>query len=298
AMLALCPGKTKSARMSDSGCRTNRREVMRGWGRTSAGEAMKDLVGEFQARKADGRKIAALTAYDYPTARLVDEAGADLILVGDSLGMVVLGYPDTTQVTLADMIRHTGAVGRGVNSALVVTDLPIDTYRTPDEAVANARQLIAAGAQAVKLEGGAAVAPQIRALVDAGIPVLAHIGMLPQHIREEGGYKIKGRTAEEADAIRRDAAAVQEAGAFAVVMEIIIPGLTAEITPTLKIPTIGIGSGEGCDGQILVLHDMVGLYPWFKPKFAKQRADTAGAITTAVREYVADVHSDTGMTPP
>ncbi|MFM8809044.1 MAG: 3-methyl-2-oxobutanoate hydroxymethyltransferase [Chthoniobacterales bacterium] len=259
---------------------------------------MKDLVGEFQARKADGQKIAALTAYDYPTARLVDEAGADLILVGDSLGMVVLGYPDTTQVTLADMIRHTGAVGRGVKNALVITDLPIDTYRTPDEAVANARQLIAAGAQAVKLEGGAAVAPQIRALVDAGIPVLAHIGMLPQHIREEGGYKIKGRTAEEADAIRRDAAAVQEAGAFAVVMEIIIPGLTAEITPTLKIPTIGIGSGEGCDGQILVLHDMVGLYPWFKPKFAKQRADTAGAITAAVREYVADVHGDTGMTPP
>ncbi|MFM8719612.1 MAG: 3-methyl-2-oxobutanoate hydroxymethyltransferase, partial [Chthoniobacterales bacterium] len=197
---------------------------------------MKDLVGEFQARKADGQKIAALTAYDYPTARLVDEAGADLILVGDSLGMVVLGYPDTTQVTLADMTRHTGAVARGVKNALVVTDLPIDTYRTPDEAVANARQLIAAGAQAVKLEGGAAVAPQIRALVDAGIPVLAHIGMLPQHIREEGGYKIKGRTAEEADAIRRDAAAVQEAGAFAVVMEIIIPGLTAEITPTLKIP--------------------------------------------------------------
>ncbi|MFM8656918.1 MAG: 3-methyl-2-oxobutanoate hydroxymethyltransferase, partial [Chthoniobacterales bacterium] len=191
---------------------------------------MKDLVGEFQARKADGQKIAALTAYDYPTARLVDEAGADLILVGDSLGMVVLGYPDTTQVTLADMTRHTGAVARGVKNALVVTDLPIDTYRTPDEAVANARQLIAAGAQAVKLEGGAAVAPQIRALVDAGIPVLAHIGMLPQHIREEGGYKIKGRTAEEADAIRRDAAAVQEAGAFAVVMEIIIPGLTAEIT--------------------------------------------------------------------
>ncbi|MFM8459108.1 MAG: 3-methyl-2-oxobutanoate hydroxymethyltransferase [Chthoniobacterales bacterium] len=259
---------------------------------------MKDIASEFRTSKAHGRKIAALTAYDYPTARLVDEAGADLILVGDSLGMVVLGYPDTTQVTLADMIRHTGAVGRGVKNALVITDLPIDTYRTPDEAVANARQLIAAGAQAVKLEGGAAVAPQIRALVDAGIPVLAHIGMLPQHIREEGGYKIKGRTAEEADAIRRDAAAVQEAGAFAVVMEIIIPGLTAEITPTLKIPTIGIGSGEGCDGQILVLHDLVGLYPWFKPKFAKQRADTAGAITAAVREYVADVHGDTGMTPP
>ena len=259
---------------------------------------MKELSGEFRARKSAGAKIAALTAYDYPTARLVDEAGADLILVGDSLGMVVLGYPDTTTVTLDDMIRHTGAVARGVKNAVIVTDLPIDTYRTPDEAVANARRLVEAGAEAVKLEGGAALAPQIRALVTAGIPVLAHIGMLPQHIREEGGYKVKGRTAEEAEAIRRDAAAVQQAGAFAVVMEIVIPGLAVEITSGLQIPTIGIGSGEGCDGQILVLHDLVGLYPWFKPKFAKQRAETGDAITGAVREYVADVHGDTGMTPP
>ena len=259
---------------------------------------MKDLAGEFRARKSEDHKIAALTAYDYPTARLVDEAGADLILVGDSLGMVVLGHPDTTAVTLDDMIRHTGAVARGVKNAAIVTDLPIDTYRTADEAVANARRLVSAGAQAVKLEGGAAVAPQIAALVDAGIPVLAHIGMLPQHIREEGRYKVKGRTAEEAEAIRRDAKAVQDAGAFAVVMEIIIPGLAAEITSGLQIPTIGIGSGEGCDGQILVLHDLVGLYPWFKPKFAKQRADTASAISNAVRDYVADVHGGTGMTPP
>ena len=258
---------------------------------------MKDLVADFCARKAAGRKIAALTAYDYPTARLLDGAGVDIILVGDSLGMVVLGYPDTTQVTLADMIRHTGAVARGVKNAVIVSDLSIDTYRTPDEALTNARQLIEAGAQAVKLEGGAEVVPQIHALVSAGIPVLAHIGMLPQHIREEGGYKIKGRTAEEAEAIRRDAAAVQEAGAFAVVMEIIIPGLASEITRALKIPTIGIGSGDGCDGQILVLHDLIGLYPWFKPKFAKQRADTASAITGAVRGYVAEVHGDPGMTP-
>lgn len=259
---------------------------------------MENLDAEFRARKKAGRKIAALTAYDYPTARLVDESGADLILVGDSLGMVVLGYPDTTAVTLADMVRHTGAVARGVKNAVIVTDLPIDTYRTPEEAAASARPLIEAGAQAVKLEGGAAVVPQIRSLVAAGIPVLAHIGMLPQHIREEGGYKIKGRTAEEAEAIRRDADAVQEAGAFAVVMEIIIPGLAADISPLLKIPTIGIGSGEGCDGQILVLHDLIGLYPWFKPKFAKQRADTASAIANAAREYVADLHGGTGMTPP
>jgi 3-methyl-2-oxobutanoate hydroxymethyltransferase len=196
------------------------------------------------------------------------------------------------------MIRHTSAVARGTKNAVVVSDLPIDTYRSAEEAMTNARRLIEAGAQAVKLEGGAVVAPQIKALVAAGIPVLAHIGMLPQHIHEEGGYKVKGRTPEEAEAIRRDATAVQEAGAFAVVLEIIIPGLATEIAPTLQIPTIGIGSGEGCDGQILVLHDLIGLYPWFKPKFAKQRADTASAISGAVRDYVAAVHGDTGMTPP
>ncbi|MBJ7326018.1 MAG: 3-methyl-2-oxobutanoate hydroxymethyltransferase [Chthoniobacterales bacterium] len=252
----------------------------------------------FRNRKGTARKIAALTAYDYPTARLVDEAGIDLILVGDSLGMVVLGYPDTTMVNLGDMERHTGAVARGVKTAVVITDLPIDTYRTPAHAVASAQRLVAAGAHGVKLEGGSAVAAQIRALTAAGIPVLAHIGMLPQHIREEGGYRVKGRTPDEAEAIRRDGEAVQEAGAFAVVMEIIIPGLAAEITSSLKIPTIGIGSGEGCDGQILVLHDLIGLYPWFRPKFAKQRADTAAAVTGAVREYIAAVHGDSDMTPP
>jgi len=259
---------------------------------------MNDLDRRFRQHKQSGRKIAALTAYDYPTARLVDEAGIDLILVGDSLGMVVLGYPDTTSVTLADMIRHTGAVARGTKHAPVIADLPIGTYASPLQAVISARQLLAAGASGVKLEGGAALAPQIRALAEAGIPVLAHIGMLPQHIREEGGYKVKGRTAEEAGALRDDAAAVQAAGAFAVVLEIITPGLAAEIGPTLQIPTIGIGSGEGCDGQILVLHDLVGLYPWFQPKFARQRADTASAISGAVREYAAAVHGDLGMPPP
>jgi 3-methyl-2-oxobutanoate hydroxymethyltransferase len=185
-----------------------------------------------------------------------------------------------------------------VKTAVVITDLPIDTYRTPTQAVASAQRLIKAGAQGVKLEGGSAVAAQIRALTAAGIPVLAHIGMLPQHIREEGGYKVKGRTPAEAEAIRRDGEAVQEAGAFAVVMEIIIPGLAAEITSSLKIPTIGIGSGEGCDGQILVLHDLIGLYPWFRPKFAKQRADTAAAVTGAAREYIAAVQGDSDITPP
>jgi 3-methyl-2-oxobutanoate hydroxymethyltransferase len=265
---------------------------------TKVARPMKAPREKFREFKRGGRKIAALTAYDYPTARLVDEAGVDLLLVGDSLGMVVLGHADTTSVTLGDMVRHTGAVARGTKNATVAADLPIDTYRTAEEAVASARLLVEAGAQAVKLEGGATVAPQIRALVAEGIPVLAHIGMLPQQIREEGGYKMKGRTAEEADAIRRDAAAVQEAGAFAVVLEIVIPGLAAEISPALDIPTIGIGSGEGCDGQILVLHDLIGLYPWFKPKFARQRADTATAIADAAREYVAAVRGDKGMTPP
>ena len=262
--------------------RTDRREI-RFSGR------MNDTVTRFRELKRQERKIAALTAYDYPTARLLDEAGLDLILVGDSLGMVVLGYPDTTSVTLEDMVRHTGAVARGARNTLVVTDLPIGTYGTPAEAVANAQRLVEAGAQAVKLEGGAEVAPQIRALTAAGIPVLAHIGMLPQQIRKEGGYKVKGRTAEEAAAIRRDAAAVQDAGAFAVVMEIIIHGLAAEITPTLDIPTIGIGSGDGCDGQILVLHDLVGLFPWFRPKFAVPRAELAAPLAQAVRDYAAAV---------
>lgn len=250
---------------------------------------MNDIGQRFRAHKEAGRKIAALTAYDYPTARLLDETGLDLLLVGDSLGMVVLGHPDTTSVTLGDMERHTGAVARGARRTPVVTDLPIGTYDTPAEAVAHARRLIDAGAQAVKLEGGAPVAPQIGALAAADIPVLAHIGMLPQHIRAEGGYKVKGRTPEEAEAIRRDAAAVQAAGAFAVVMEIVIPGLAAEITPTLQIPSIGIGSGDGCDGQILVLHDLVGLFPWFRPKFAVPRADLAGPLTQAAREYAAAV---------
>jgi len=250
---------------------------------------MNDLSRRFRDRKNSGRPVAALTAYDYPAARLLDEAGVDLLLVGDSLGMVVLGYPDTTRVTLDDMIRHTGAVARGAKKAPVITDLPIGTYATSDEAVAAARRLVDAGAHGVKLEGGEAVLPQIRALTAAGIPVLAHLGMLPQHIREEGGYKIKGRTADEAAALRRDALAVRDAGAFAVVLEIIIPEVAAEISTSLDIPTIGIGSGDGCDGQILVLHDLVGLYPWFRPKFVTPRADLATSLSAAAREYVAAV---------
>jgi 3-methyl-2-oxobutanoate hydroxymethyltransferase len=258
---------------------------------------MNNLSRRFRDLKKSGHHVAALTAYDYPTARLLDEAGLDLLLVGDSLGMVVLGHPDTTQVTLADMERHTGAVARGAQKAPVVADLPIGTYATPAAAVAAARRLVAAGARGVKLEGGEAVLPQVRALAAAGIPVLAHLGMLPQRIREEGGYKIKGRTEEEAAALRRDALAVQDAGAFAVVLEIVIPDLAAAISASLDIPTIGIGSGAGCDGQILVLHDLVGLYPWFRPKFVTPRADLAASLSAAAREYVAAVHGTAGRTP-
>jgi 3-methyl-2-oxobutanoate hydroxymethyltransferase len=237
--------------------------------------------------KQRGERITALTAYDYPTARLLDESGVDIILVGDSLGMVVLGYEDTTQVTMQEMVHHTRAVSRGVQRALVVADLPIHTYDTPADAVANARQLIGAGAKAVKLEGGASHAQQIEGILSAGIPLMAHIGMLPQSVREEGGYKLKGRTPAEAEVLLRDAAAVEAAGAFAVVLEIVAAETAREITVAVQIPTIGIGSGEQCDGQILVTHDLIGLFPWFVPKFVKPEADVAAEMRKAFEAYVA-----------
>lgn len=249
------------------------------------------ITQRFRELKLAGRKVAALTAYDYPGARLLDEAGIDLILVGDSLGMVVLGHPDTTQVTLDDMVHHTGAVARGANRAPVITDLPIGTYGSPEEALRSAGRVMEAGADGVKIEGGSPVLPQISALTAAGIPVLAHLGMLPQHIREEGGYKVKGRSQEEAAALRHDAVAVQKAGAFAVVLEIVLPEVASGISTELAIPTIGIGSGGGCDGQILVLHDLVGLFPWFRPKFAQPRAELAAPFSAAVRDYIEAVHA-------
>ena len=221
---------------------------------------------DFRARKRRGERITALTAYDYPTARLLDESGIDIILVGDSLGMVVLGYSDTTQVTLDEMLHHTRAAARGVKRALLVADLSVGTYETPEAAIANARRLVDAGAQAVKLEGGASHTAQIAAIVGAGIPLMAHIGMLPQSVREEGGYKVKGRGAVEAERLLQDARAVEAAGAFSVVLEIVAADTARRITDAIGIPTIGIGSGEHCDGQILVTHDLIGLYPWFTPE--------------------------------
>jgi len=239
--------------------------------------------------KARGEKVPALTAYDYPTARLLDEAGVPVILVGDSVGMVVLGYPDTTQVTLAEMRHHVAAVARAKTRALVVADLPYHTYETPKEALANARILLDAGAEAIKLEGGVAVLPEIAALRKDGIAVMGHIGMLPQSVKEEGGYKIKGRSDAEKERLRADAFAVEKAGAFCLVMELVEPELAGEITAALHVPTIGIGSGTHCGGQILVTHDLIGAFPWFRPKFAVAKADVASAIRGAAEAFVREV---------
>jgi 3-methyl-2-oxobutanoate hydroxymethyltransferase len=239
--------------------------------------------------KARGERVACLTAYDYPTARLLDEAGLPLILVGDSLGMVVLGYPDTTQVTLDEMRHHTAAVARAQTRALIVADLPFHTYQSPSEALANARVLVEAGAQAVKLEGGVSVVPEIEAIRAAGIAVMGHIGMLPQSIKEEGGYKIKGKTPAGRERLLADARAIEASGVFAIVMELVEPESAAVITKSVSVPTIGIGSGANCDGQILVVHDLVGGFPWFKPKFAVTRADVAGAIRGAAGAFVREV---------
>jgi len=241
--------------------------------------------------KARGHKLAVLTAYDYPTARLLDEAGVDALLVGDSLGMVVLGYPDTTLVTMDDMIHHTRAVARGTQRAPIIADLPIHSYGTPEQALANARRLMEAGADAVKLEGGVSHAAQIAAITGSGIPLVAHIGMLPQSVREEGGYKIKGKTPEAAQQLLDDARAVEAAGALAVVMELVKPEAARAISAALRIPTIGIGSGPDCDGQVLVIHDLAGLFPWFTPKFAKPLAAAGVAIREAAAAFVERVHS-------
>jgi 3-methyl-2-oxobutanoate hydroxymethyltransferase len=241
---------------------------------------------DFRQMKKRGDKVTALTAYDYPTGRLLDESGVDVILVGDSVGMVVLGYQDTTDVTLEEMLHHTRAVARGVKQALLVADMPIHTYDTLDQAVKTAEKLVDAGAQAVKLEGGVSHVAQIGAITNAGIPFMAHIGMLPQSVREQGGYRIKGRTESEAEALLADARAVEQAGAFSVVLEIVVAEVAKQITNAIEIPTIGIGSGEHCDGQILVTHDLIGLFPWFTPKFVSPEARVAEEIRRAARAFV------------
>jgi len=238
-------------------------------------------------------KIVSLTAYDTPTARLVDEAGADIILVGDSLAMVVLGYETTLPVTLEEMLHHTRAVRRGVRRALLVADMPFGSYHADTaESIRHALRFVKeAGAEAVKVEGGERRMELIARLVEAEIPVMGHIGLTPQSFHAFGGFRVQGKTAEAAEQLFRDARAVEAAGAFSIVLESMPRELAAEITRYLRIPTIGIGAGPDCDGQILVLHDMIGLGGEHIPKFARQYADVAGSISRAVSEYAADVRS-------
>jgi 3-methyl-2-oxobutanoate hydroxymethyltransferase len=244
-------------------------------------------VPDFRAAKARGVKLAVVTAYDYTSARLCDEAGADALLVGDSLGMVVQGHPTSLPVTLDEMIYHTRCVVRGARRALVVTDLPFLSYQVSvKQAVRSAGRLLKeGGAQAVKLEGGVRMRGAIRACVNAGIPVMGHVGLTPQSVHLMGGFKVQ----RDADGLLADAAAAEEAGAFAIVVESVPADLGAKITAAVKIPTIGIGAGAGCDGQVLVYHDLLGLFPDFKPKFAKRYADLGAAVKTAVEAYCREV---------
>ena len=249
-------------------------------------------VSLLKKMKRDGAKWAVLTAYDYPGARLLEEAGVDWILVGDSLGMVVLGYPDTTLVSVADMEHHTRAVARAVQHTPVIADLPFGSYRTPELAVASAERLLAAGACAVKLEGGREILAQVHALRTRGIPTMGHLGMLPQSIREEGAYRIKGKTAADSLRLREDALALEASGVFSMVLELVHGGTASAITKQAGIPTIGIGSGPECDGQVLVTHDLIGAFPWFTPKFAKPRAAVGASIRDSARAFVAEVHRE------
>lgn len=250
---------------------------------------MLSSLAELVERKKQGPPLAMLTAYDYPTARLLDEAGVDLLLVGDSLGMVVLGLADTVGVTMSDMLHHTKAVRRGVQRAPVVADLPYHSYLMPGQAVHNSHRLMRAGADAVKLEGGEEMIDQIWAITQEGIPFVGHIGMLPQSVREEGGYKKKGRTAEGAERLICDAQALEAAGACAIILESVMPEVAESITSSIGIPTIGIGSGTKTDGQVLVTPDLLGSFPWFRPPFAKTQADVASETTRAVKAFVEQV---------
>jgi 3-methyl-2-oxobutanoate hydroxymethyltransferase len=245
----------------------------------------KITVETIRAMKGRGEKIAALTAYDFPMAKLLDEAGIPIIFVGDSLGMVVLGYPDTTQVTMNDMEHHVRAAARARPNALLGADLPFKSYETAAEAVNNAQRLAAGGAEFVKAEGGRGILDQVRAIVSAGIPFCGHLGMLPQHVVEEGGYRVKGKIEQEQQALFDDARVLADAGAFAIVLELVTPPVAQELTKTLSIPTIGIGSGDGCDGQIRVISDLIGMFPWFTPRFVKPQANCAAEIKAAVTTW-------------
>jgi len=252
---------------------------------------MKNTVATFKKAKVEGQKLAMLTAYDYSTASLMDAAGIHGILIGDSLGNVMLGYEDTLSVTMEDMIHHSRAVSRGAKNALVVADMPFMSYQASVyDAVINAGRLLKEGrANAVKLEGGREVVPQIKAIVDAGIPVMAHLGLTPQSINAFGGHKVQGKSGGAAQKILDDARAVAAAGAFAIVLECVPAPLAAKITEAVDVPTIGIGAGAGCDGQILVYQDMLGMFSDFTPKFVKRYADVGSVMQEAFRAYIDEV---------
>lgn len=254
---------------------------------------MKNTSVTFKDSKKNGEKLTMLTAYDYTTAKLLDESGVDSILVGDSLGMVVLGYDDTLSVTMEDMIHHSAAVARGAKNALVITDMPFMSYQTSVyDAVVNAGRLVKEGkAQAVKLEGGVEFCEHIKAIVKASIPVCAHIGLTPQSVNAFGGFKVQGKGKEEAQRLLDEARAVEEAGAFAVVLECVPAKLAKKISESISIPTIGIGAGAGCDGQVLVYQDMLAMYSDFKPKFVKQYAQIGSVMKDAFRQYIDEVKS-------
>ena len=254
---------------------------------------MKNTVITFSQAKEKNEKLSMLTAYDYSTAKLIDEAGINSILVGDSLGMVCLGYEDTLSVTMEDMIHHTSAVSRGCKNALIVSDMPFMSYQTSVyDAVKNAGRLIKEGhAHAVKLEGGKEFAPHIEAIVKASIPVVAHLGLTPQSVNAFGGFKVQGKSLDAARNLIDDAVKIQEAGAFAVVLECVPSKLAALITKKLSIPTIGIGAGAGCDGQVLVYQDMLSMYSGLTPKFVKKYADVGEIMKNAFKAYGEDVYN-------
>ena len=252
--------------------------------------ARKTNILDLGRMKGEGQKIVMITAYDAPFARIFDDVGVDVILVGDSLGQVVLGLPDTLNVTMEDMVRHTEAASRGRKRAFLVADMPFLSYQAgPKDAIRNAGRLLQAGAEAVKLEGGCNAEGTIRAIVSADIPVMGHIGLTPQSVHRMGGYRVQGKTDPQRERLLADAAAVQEAGAFSVVLEGMPSALAAEITRTLAIPTIGIGAGVGCDGQVLVMHDLLGLFEEFRPKFVKRFGELRRPVEDAVGAYAAAV---------
>jgi 3-methyl-2-oxobutanoate hydroxymethyltransferase len=252
-------------------------------------------VLDVQRFKDEGRHFAMLTAYDFLTARILDEAGIPILLVGDSLGMVVLGYPTTLPVTMDDMVHHAKAVSRGARQALLIGDMPFMSYQvSSDQAVANAGRFIQeAGMHGVKLEGAGRVVEITRRLTEAGIPVMGHLGLTPQSVHQMGGFKVQGKTDKQAAQIKADARALQDAGAFSIVLEGVPSKLGAEITQELRIPTIGIGAGPACDGQVLVFHDFVGLTTGKAPKFVKRYANLAEEIARAATAYIEDVRSGT-----